>query len=307
MTVSLSELNRARRMVRAAVCAGLIGLLLAGCQSKERTATLLRLQFIDDTLLNSNDELLIANGNAVRGIHAQVEKNRRQPADTLVLRQAEAVHDATRALVDQLRRLRERLLRQTDNWQRFEHLDERQAVAALLQTGPPGARVADTLARRLRAHARLLQPLVPAASPLPSFDEAEMPVVGALAALAEREARALLLEETALAYLSRQVSSGTLTTRWRPMVTAQASTVAPGATYRAELMLARVLVSASPRLLTMTADGQPVALDSAGVGHVAFGAGAPRRATWQGRISYRNYGRDTTFRITVPYTVGPVK
>ncbi|GAB2967763.1 hypothetical protein GCM10027048_43150 [Hymenobacter coalescens] len=308
---------------RRTLLAGLLAGLLTGCQSDERTAALLRLQLIDDALLSGSEQLWKANEQTLRGIQAQVERNRAnrsdQPAaDSLVLRQAQQARAATRAVVDHLRRLREQLRRQTGNLPYLKQPDEHHAVAALLQAGPAGARVADSLARHLSAHARQLRQLAPArpAAPadslleLPALTGEDMPLVGALAALAEHETRALLREEAALNRLRARIPNGVLQPRLQPLVTAQARTVAPGATYRAELLLARVLApSAASPPLRMTADGQPVPVDAAGVGRVAFAvpAGQTGRAVWTGTITYRYFGRDTTFRVQVPYTIVPAK
>ncbi|RTQ52520.1 hypothetical protein EJV47_05775 [Hymenobacter gummosus] len=285
-------------------------ILLVGapaCQSRADQAAQLRLKFIDDTLLTTNDELSRDNDQAVKGIRAQVERNQRQPAELRVLRRAEAVHDSTRQLVDYLRGLRDRLLRQTDNEHYFRQLGGRREVAALL--GGPGT-AADTLHRQLRAYTRYLRQVAPAAdsAALPPADFAEASVAGALATLASQETRLLLREAAGLAALQRRVTVNTLDHSYRVLATAEDNVVAPGTTYRANLLLAAALHR--PTSFAMTANGQPVAPGPDGFGQVEFAVpslrGAARRqARWTATITVRQYGRDSTFRVQVPYTIVP--
>ncbi|WP_171025477.1 hypothetical protein [Hymenobacter jeollabukensis] len=302
-----------RRPLRQVVLGGVL-LAVASCQPAGRSAELLRLEYINDALLATNAELWRTNEHTLRAIHAQVDRNQRQPSDTLALRRAEAVHDSTRHLLGYLQSLRERLLRATGNAARFEHLDAHREVADLL-----GAAVVDSLQIQLRRHDALLrQPLPPAAgtnlasgatlAPEPAaFDFTDAPLVAVLAALAERESRALLDEETVLAALRARTEAGVLKPTPRPLAIAVNATVAPGATYRATLLLTTALNA--NRTLKMTCNGQPISVDAAGYGQVAFVVPAlpsgltRRRAEWTGTITHRYLGRDTTFHVRVPYTI----
>jgi hypothetical protein len=293
---------------RIPLLAGLVaaGLSTPGCRSKTADAALLRLYFADETLLASNDKLLRSNEGQVKQIHALTVKNRNLPADLAVLQQAEAVHDSTRAVVDHLRDLRERLLRRTDNLRRFRNLDAHREVAALLGSDGPGA--ADTLQRHLRQHARLLARVAPgpARTPVADADFEDATVTAALATFSQLESAALVREGRALAALQARVGGEPLKTTVRPLAAAYASTVAPGETYKAELLLINALTTAKG--LQMTANGQPVPVDADGFGRVAFtapalGGAARRELVWQGTIAVHANGRDSTFRVRVPYTV----
>lgn len=60
--------------------------------------------------------------------------------------------------------------------------------------------------------------------------------------------------------------------------------------------------------MRMACDGQPFPVDENGYGQVEFvapslrGAAQPM-AVWEGSISYRYDGRNSTFRVRVPYTI----
>ncbi|RAK69871.1 hypothetical protein [Hymenobacter edaphi] len=284
------------------------GLSTPACQSgADSDVALLRLRLVDDALLAGNNEALHANEGTVKLLHALTERNRNAPADVVLLGQAEAVHDSTRALVGHLRDVREQLLRRTDNHVHFKHLNELRAVASLLPGGEQGA--AGGLQRRLTRHARLLGQVVPdrraAAKPLHA-DFAAASVASALAALARLEAGVLLRETEALASLQARVGPTDLPVTARAWATAEARTVAPGSTYKAELYLAQALYR--PGHLTMTANGQPVSIDAGGFGRVAFtapalGGALRRQLAWEGTVRVRLAGHDTTFRVRVPYTV----
>jgi GldM N-terminal domain len=291
---------------RGALLGAVLGLLAgaSACQSPGEQAAQLRLKFIDDTLLTTSEALARDNDGLVKAIHAQVDKNQRPPAELRVLRRAEAVHDSTQQLIGYLRELRGRLLRQTGNELHFRQLDGRREVAALLGRGS----AADSLHRRLRHHARYLQQLAPAPDPLPPADFTDAAVTGALATLAGQETRLLLREAEALTVLQARVMTSVLKTSYRALAGAETNVVAPGTTYRADLLLAAALYR--PTGFTMTANGQPVAAGPDGFGQVAFAVpplrGAARRqASWVGSITVRHNGRDTTFQATVPYTIVP--
>jgi hypothetical protein len=56
--------------------------------------------------------------------------------------------------------------------------------------------------------------------------------------------------------------------------------------------------------MQLTCNGRPVPIAPNGTGLVSFRAPTrPGPATWTGTIRLNQYGRDTTFRVTVPYRV----
>ncbi|WP_345226037.1 hypothetical protein [Hymenobacter koreensis] len=265
----------------------------------------LRLKFIDNTLMRSNEEMLQANRYVVRGIEARTQKNQYppSPADVAILRQAEAVHDSTQQLVTHLHELREQLLSRTGNQTRFQELDGRLEVAALLGE-EPGQGNASTLSLRLSRYYRYLHQVAPAAQAGHSVtDFADASVAAALATLARYEAQVLLREEAALNVLEAKVRAALPKPNFRLLASAESQTVAPGTTYRAELMLAQAL-SLPSRGLTMSANGQPVTVGTDGFAPVTFTApDRPGQHYWDGAIRYQVGSRDSVFRVRVPYTV----
>lgn len=59
-----------------------------------------------------------------------------------------------------------------------------------------------------------------------------------------------------------------------------------------------------PQALRMRCNGRPVPVDENGLGQVRFQAPwKPGPATWTGSITFVQNGRDTTFKVLVPYRV----
>jgi hypothetical protein len=286
----------------------------SSCQQWQRGDTaLLRLKFIDDTLLNNNNELWEANGNTIRLIETQAVKNQNQPTDIAKLRQAKAVHDSTRAVVNYMRDVREQLLRQTGTATKLAELDAHGKVAELLEE-PHGT--AATLQRRLNQFTSFLKQVHQVSGvqvkatqdsggySTADFDDASL--ASALATLSQRETAVLLQEQAVLAAIRAKVGATSLGLSLKPLAIAEASTVAPGATYRAELLLAHALNAPGSR--SMTVNGAPITVGPDGHGQVSFTAprlngAAVRQAYWNGTITSHANGRDSTFRIRVPYTI----
>ena len=87
------------------------------------------------------------------------------------------------------------------------------------------------------------------------------------------------------------------------MATAVSNVVAPGGSYRAQFGLVSYF-SAQELTMRMNCNGQPVPTNAQGVGLVSFRAPArPGPAQWTGTIRLQSNGRDTTFKVTVPYRV----
>lgn len=303
----------------------LLGGLLA-CQPTPTEHELLRLRLLDDELMAINDKVGKANSGSVKSIQAQVEKNHNQPGDVAVLTKAQAVRAETQQLVAYLRGLRHTLTSVEAAPSVDQLADRRTVAAALLSSGR-----ADSLQGRLSRYSAHLRPylklrteLLPstdwadeqgpalAAAPLPGqrfadFYFRDATTGEALAALAQQEAHVLRLESEALSNLSLTVGSSNLTfDTIGAYASAESSTVAEGQTYRAEMFLT---ASASALKARMTLNGQPLQVGPDGKGQVVFTApplppGQNRRtAYWAGSVAIRYHGRDTTFRVKVPYTI----
>lgn len=113
----------------------------------------------------------------------------------------------------------------------------------------------------------------------------------------------LLAAETAvLLHLDRALTQRKLFFEPLVLATAERDIVSPGDNYRARLLVATH--SPSDLRMPMTYNGQPVPIDSNGIGQVRFRASTrPGPATWTGTIRLNQNGRVTTFRVTVPYRI----
>lgn len=318
MTIWLSTLRRW-------ALPGLLSGLLA-CQAAPAETELLQLYLLDDELAGINDNIDKANEGAKKSIEAMVAKNRNQPSDVAVLNQAVAVRAETRQLAAHLRELRQALTAGKAAPSAELLADRRRVAAALLSGGR-----ADSLQQRLSSYAADMQrylgrppaPLVgvggadPQVQAMAGAEQAgqsftdlyfrEATVAEASAALAQQEARVLRLESDVLANLSRRLSNTIIGfDQINAFASAESNVVAEGETYRAELFL---VASSSTLRAQMTANGQPVPIGRDGKGQVRFTApllppGRSRQsAIWEGTVAIRTNGRDSTFRIRVPYTI----
>lgn len=300
---------------------------LVACQSAPTETQLLRLRLLDDELLAINDKVAAANSQKESYIRKEVEKAHNLPKDVAVLRQSAEVRTETKRLVGYLRGLR-RQLRPAGSSPTLEQLADRRAVAQVLLSGGQ----ADSLQGRLNRYAAsMLQVIGYGSTPLAaagddprvralvggkmagqSFGEfyfQDAPVATALAVLAQQEAAVLRLESDVQSELGKKVGGG----GWGfekigAFAVVESNTVAAGETYRAELFLTSSASNLRPR---MTLNGQPLEISPDGKGRVTFTAprlapGQRRRTVyWDGTISSFLDGRDTTFRVRVPYTIVP--
>ena len=312
------------RTLRRWLLPGLLSGLLA-CQSGPNETALLRLQLLADEMTLINDKVGQANNAVVEGIQTMVAKNRNQTRDVAVLRQSEAVRADAQQLRAYLRGLRQQLT-PAGKAPTLAQLADTAAVAELLRGGQ-----ADTLQRRLDHYATVMQQYISSATTAPltaTGDPRIRAIVGAeraglgfrklflqdasagavLAVLAWEEAAVLRLESDALRELSMKVGSGCGFTKIGIFAAAESNTVGEGETYRAEMFLTSSASGVRPR---MTLNGRPLAVGPDGKGRVSLTA--PRLApgqsrqtvTWEGTITLPNHGRDTIFRVRVPYTIIP--
>jgi hypothetical protein len=240
----------------------------------------------------------------VKGMAAAAEKNRNQPADLLLLRRAHSLQAHVQQLATMLQTGSEQLRRATGN---KEALPLQHPGAAIGTALSAVALHRPTLARRLAAYADTLRRLALLDPNMPALQapalEATTPVAEALADLTRLESEILACQAHALQRLSQRV--GTRRGRAHPLAiaTAASNVVAPGATYRAQLGLVDYF-SARELNMQLACDGRPVPTGPDGTGLVRFRAPTrPGPATWTGTIHLNQYGRDTTFRVTIPYRV----
>ncbi|WP_303309403.1 gliding motility protein GldM [Hymenobacter sp. BT730] len=293
------------------------------------SAILLKFKFLDDSLLGVNGKTATANEGAVKGIQATVAKNRNQARDLAILKQSEDVRAKTTDMVSYLRDIREKLLVATENQGKnaFKNMSMEDKVAITMIGGKKNG-LAYPLKDKLNGYATYIKQFVPEAGPLAldanedpnvlepsqkSKNFAELnfentPIVAALATLSQKETEVLKYESDALNKLASQVGASTIVfDKVSAFASAESNTVAAGTKYKAELFLT---ASASNLRPSMTLNGSPLQVGPDGKGKVeftarpgSFDASGNAKASWTGTIRFNQNGRDTTFKVTVPYTV----
>ena len=135
------------------------------------------------------------------------------------------------------------------------------------------------------------------------------PLAAALATLSQKETEVLEYEAAALRNLSEAVGAQTIVfDKLGAFAAAESNTVAAGTKYKAELFLT---AAATGLKQVMTLNGSALSVDpKTNHGKVEFtarpgnfDASGNAKATWSGSIRINNNGRDTTFKVSVPYTI----
>ncbi len=259
---------------------------------------------LTEVLTTENDLASRTTEGTIMGLKAAAAKNRNQPTDIALLRRAEALQARVQQLMNALQTTGSQLRRATSNKEAMllQHLGE--AIGAEFSKDAPQRQA---LERRLAAYAdtlRQLSLLDAKATSLQvlTFDRTTS-VAEALADLARLESEILTCQTHALQSIGKRVGAQRWLSHPLATATAESNVVAPGDTYRARLGLVGYF-SANQLRMQMACNGHPVPADSVGIGQVRFRAPTrPGPATWTGTIRLSSNGRDTTFRVTVPYRV----
>ncbi|QNH61964.1 gliding motility protein GldM [Hymenobacter sediminicola] len=295
------------------------------------SAILLKFKFLDDSLFGINEKVSKSNDGTVKGIAAQVEKNRNTAADVAVLKQSEEIRERTKQMIDYLRGVRDKLVTATENTKgknEYKNMSAEDKVAITMLGGKKDG-AAYEMKNKLNEYSSYIKTFVPGASALaldakddPMVTDPEQrsknfaelnfentPLVAALATLSQKETEVLKYESDALAAQSAKVGGNIIVfDKVGAFASAESNTVAAGTKYKAELFLTASATGLRP---TMTLNGSPLAVDaSTGKGKVeftarpgSFDAAGNAKASWKGTIRFKQNGRDTTFNVTVPYTV----
>jgi gliding motility-associated protein GldM len=298
------------------------------------SAILLKFKFLDDSLSGINQKVLKANDDAVKGIQAQVEKNRNTPKDVAVLRKSEEVREKTKQIVSYLQEVRDKLMVATDNGKAGKGKNEYKNMSmedkvAMTMLGPSKNGLAYGMKDKLNGYSSYIKDIVPGAEPLAldakddkgvteqsqkSKNFAELnfentPLVAALAVLSQKEAEVLKYESDAMAELSKQVGGTVIVfDKIGAFASAESNTVAAGTKYKAELFLTASATGMKP---SMTLNGSPLQVGPDGKGKIeftatpgAFNSEGVAKKEWSGTVRIKgNSGRDTTFTVKVPYMV----
>jgi hypothetical protein len=298
-------------MKRSVFVLVLVGLVVGGAwgmtfyrQHRAQQRLNVQLELLTNVLVNDNDAAGRAADRAVQDIHASVARNQNQPREMALLAAAESLEARTDSVVRTLRRRSEELLIATQNVRlrpTLPHPAETRSVARLLGNGSATQQELRQLLSGYAAALRAIRPGAAFSISEPSFEG--LPAVAAFAAFARLENDVLTAEAGALRHLASQVSSTRVKWQLVAMAEAESNTVAPGEMYRARLLLTNALqLPASARVLC---NGQPIPVEAGALGRVRLVAPTrPGPAAWTGTISFRTGGgRDTTFRVRVPYRV----
>ena len=294
------------------------------------SAILQKFKLIDDSLVDVNAKTDKAADGTVKGIQEAVAKNRNQAADQQVLKQSEEIREKTKEMVAYIDQVRDKLIAATENSKAgdFHNMEATDKVAITMLGGAKNG-LAYPLKDKLNGYADYIKQYVPDAAPLAldaktdpkvtdkeqkgknfaEFNFENTPVVAALAVLSQKETEVLKYQADALQKQAEKVGAKTIVfDKLGAFASAESNTVAAGTKYKAELFLT---AAASGLKQNMTYNGSPLAVDpKTNHGKIEFtarpgnfDAAGNAKANWTGSIRINQNGRDTTFRVTVPYTV----
>lgn len=260
-----------------------------------------QLEQLTAVLTVENDRVAKETQNTIKGIQAATAKNRNQPADIALLRRAEGLQACVNDLVTMLRDSGGHLRAGNRNSPPLRHL----SISATELVLGQGTSRRQAIEQQLATYLDSLRELSRAtAAPflVPVFDNTT-PVIDALADLSQLESEVLNRQTKALKRIAKTVGARSAIAHPLVTATAESNVVAPGDTYRAQLGLVGY-VSANELRMHMACNGHAVPTTPEGTGLVRFRAPTyPGPATWTGTIRINQNGRDTTFRVTVPYRV----
>jgi len=295
------------------------------------SAILLKFKFIDDSLTDVNAKTDLAADNTVKGIEAAVKKNQNQAGDIAVLKKSEEIRDETKKVVDYLNEVRDKLITATENSKGkndYKNMSAEDKVAITMLGGTRNG-LAYPMQKRLNDYSEYIKQFVPDAAPLaldakddariaPSSEQkhknfAELnfentPVVAALAVLSQKETEVLKYQADALQKHAEKVGAKTIVfDKLGAFASAESNTVAAGTKYKADLFLT---AAATGLKQSMTYNGSPLKVGPDGHGKVEFtarpgnfDASGNAKASWTGKITINQNGRDTTFTQKVDYTI----
>jgi gliding motility-associated protein GldM len=295
------------------------------------SAILQKFVLIDGSLVDVNAKTDKSAEGTIKGIQEAVAKNRNQAADQAVLKQSEDIRAKTKEMVAYLQDVRTKLQNATENAgskNEYKNMEATDKVAITMLGGKEDG-LAYPLQKKLNEYSSYIKQFVPDAQPLAldakvdpritdpeqknknfaEFNFESTPVVAALAVLSQKETEVLKYEADALQKQAEKVGAKTIVfDKLGAFASAESNTVAAGTKYKAELFLT---AAASGLKQNMTYNGSTLSVDpKTNHGKIeftakpgSFDAAGNAKASWTGTIRINQNGRDTTFRVTVPYTV----
>ena len=296
------------------------------------SAILLKFKFIDDSLTDVNGKTDKAADGTIEGIKTAVAKNHNTATDMAVLKKSEEIRDSTKNVIEFLSNVRAKLLSATENTKGsndYKNMSAEDKVAITMLGGKQNG-MAYPMQKRLNGYADYIKQFVPESLPLaldPKDDTriaanseqkhknfAELnfentPLVAALAVLSQKETEVLKYQADALQKQAEKVGAKTIVfDKLGAFASAESNTVAAGTKYKAELFLTAA-ASGLKQMMSSSVGAVPVdpKTNHGKIEFTArpgnFDAAGNAKASWSGAIRINNNGRDTTFRVVVPYTV----
>lgn len=320
----------------------LIGLmylvLLALLALQVSSAIMEKFKFLDDSLQHANTNTDNDNVKMEKSIAKAVADNGSKAADVAVLNQAANVRKEAEEVKTYIDKLRADIIAQTggletpeDPGSMYKGAKEETAIEIMMVGGNKNGKgyqlkkeinqFVDDLNKVMGDKKKFDyiakdakdDPRIPKKSEQKSKDFAELnfaqtPMVAAMATLSNLESEVLKHESDALALLSAEVGATELKfDNVFAMYRAESRVVAAGTKYTAELFMA---ASSSTLKPTITVDGRSIQVDPQGRGKLEFTATAGAydaegnaKKSWNGKITIKNKGKDTTFDVKGEYVV----
>jgi len=320
----------------------LIGLmylvLLALLALQVSSAIMEKFKFLDDSLQHANETADQDNTKLEKSIQKAVSDNGNKPADIAVLNQADKVRKEAAEIKAYIDALRKEIIDKTGGLEDPEDLQsmykgakEETAIEILMVGGNKngkgyalqkevnafvddlnkvmaGKKTFDYIAKNAKDDKRIPKKSEQHNKDFAELNFAQTPMVAAMATLSNLEAEVLKHETDALAYLSTEVGASELKfDNVFAMYRADSRVVAAGTKYTAELFMA---ASSSTLKPTITVDGRSLTVDPSGRGKLeftatggAYDAEGNAKKTWNGKITIKNKGKDTTFDVKGEYVV----
>lgn len=320
----------------------LIGLmylvLLALLALQVSSAIMEKFKFLDDSLQHANSAADVDNTKIEQSIQKAVSDNGNKPADLAVLKQAEQVRKEAEEVKIYIDKLREEIIKETggyedpeDKQSMYKGAKEETAIevkmvgsgkkgdgyklkeeinhfVADLNKVMGGKKTFPDIALDAKQDPRIPKNSEQARKDFAELNFAQTPMVAAMASLSNLESEVLKHETEALSYLQSEVGATELKfDNVFAMYRADSRVVAAGTKYSAELFMA---ASSSTLKPTIQVDGRTLQVDAAGRGKLeftatggAYDAEGNAKKTWNGKITIKNKGKDTSFTIKGEYVV----
>jgi hypothetical protein len=287
-----------------------VGGLFLYREQLQNVVVLERITAVEARLAANNRQGAQAMASTVSGISVAISKNQNMARDVAVLQQSRQIVSRAKSLVDTLHR-----------YQRALRAVAREAPAGALHrpaaASQPGHIWPRQLARHLNRYTAFIRAYVPEVPALTQTGPEETPwlyaehspVAAALASLTRLEAQVRRQATQALDQQAQKVGSGCCMCfdKIGAMAVAASNTVAPGATYEAQLFLTQAASGYQPG---MRAEGKALVVQPNGRAPVEIRVPPLQpnqpdtvRAQWQGTIRLRKGLTDTSFRLSVPYLI----